>query len=550
MAENICTTGHAILGGCGHLGSRIALGLLERGCGVVIIDRDIDNTVTSRLQKAGCTVIKGDICDEDILDQAGIATAGCYISITGDDHANLEAAISARQKNPDCTVVTRLYDQSLGERVEKVFNIRALSAASLASPAFVSAATDDTIISALTVDGCCLSVHSGSASHEHNVCYIGKSQNGLRLCVDKIEDDCFYTTVHSSRRHFFSKNHHRKRETRHRPPVFSGSSIYRLIREVMDTWKHSAAITKHLLTALLIVSAVSIIVFWTVGHMSPLDAIYFVVTTMTTVGYGDINLQHAPVGLKIFGIIMMLSGAALLATVYAIIADRVLAARVEYLLGRRRVNLFGHTIVVGLGKVGYRVARDLENLGLDIVGIDVDGDSENVNAAKALFPVIVGDAARTSILNKAAIDTADTVLALTEDSLLNLSVALNILEHNPDIRAIVRTYDTGLAEKFVSFGLEKAISTSAIAAPVFVDAAIYPNVQGSFRFNSQDIMVARYLIDSDSDLLGKTPIQISDEYELAIVATANNMHSDYDVVKHDKPLHEGQKVLGLLVRTV
>jgi Trk K+ transport system NAD-binding subunit len=247
---------------------------------------------------------------------------------------------------------------------------------------------------------------------------------------------------------------------------------------------------------------------------------------------------------------MMLSGAALLATVYAIIADRVLAARVEYLLGRRRVNLFGHTIVVGLGKVGYRVARDLENLGLDIVGIDVDGDSENVNAAKALFPVIVGDAARTSILNKAAIDTADTVLALTEDSLLNLSVALNILEHNPNIRAIVRTYDTGLAEKFVSFGLEKAISTSAIAAPVFVDAAIYPNVQGSFKSNGQDIMVARYLIDSDSDLLGKTPIQISDEYGLAIVATANNMHSDYDAAKHDKPLHEGQKVLGLLVRTV
>jgi|GEM_PF-1140815 len=548
MTDNICTTGHAILGGCGHLGSRIALGLLERGCGVVIIDRDIDNTVTNRLQKAGCSVIKGDICDEDILDQAGIASAGCYLSITGDDHANLEAAISARQKNPDCTVVTRLYDQSLGERIEKVFNIRALSAASLASPAFVSAATDDTIISALTVDGCCLSVHSSSTFHELNGCYIGKSEKGLRLCADKTEDECFYASVHSSRRHFFSKNHHKKIEKRHRPSLIAGFSLSKLTHEIVEIWKHSPAITKHLMTALLIVSAVSIIVFCTVGHMSPLDAIYFVVTTMTTVGYGDINLQYAPFGLKIFGILMMLSGAALLATVYAIIADRVLAARVEYLLGRRRVNLFGHTIVVGLGKVGYRVARDLKNLGLDIVGIETDGDSENVNAAKALFPVIVGDAARTSILHKAAIDTADTLLALTDDSLLNLSVALNTLEHNPNIRAIVRTYDTGLAEKFVSFGLEKAISTSAIAAPVFVDAAIYPNVQGSFRFNALDIMVARYIIDADSDLFGKTPIQISDEYGLAIVATTNNMHSDYDVVKNDRPLYEGQKVLGLLAR--
>jgi len=46
----------------------------------------------------------------------------------------------------------------------------------------------------------------------------------------------------------------------------------------------------------------------------------------------------------------------------------------------------------------------------------------------------------------------------------------------------------------------------------------------------------------------KTPAEISDKYGLAIVAAANNMYSDYDAVRHDKPLHEGQKVLGLLVR--
>lgn len=551
MDSGQCSTGHAIVGGCGHLGSRIAYGLLERSCRVVVIDKCPDDSLASRLEAAGCTVLRGDVRDEETLDRAGIASAACYIAATGDDRANLESAVTARQRSETCTVVARLYDQTLSEQIEKAFHIRALSASFLAAPAYVSAATDDSVISALTIDGCCLSIHSAptgpARSHGH---YVTVSENGIRLSADaSMADGCFFAAVHSSSRQLYSKRPRRRKKPAHNlSSILAGLNPAHMLRELANTWKHAPVITKRLTVALLAVSILSVVVFWTAGRMSPLDAIYFVVTTMTTVGYGDFNLQHAPTGLKVFGVLMMLSGAALLATVYAIIADRVLAARVEYLLGRKRVSLHGHTIVVGLGKVGYRVARALDSLGVSVVGVEAVEDSDNVSSAKSLFPVVVGDASRASILHKAAVDNAETVLALTDDPLLNLSVALSAREHNPCIRTIVRTYDIGLAEKLSSFGLDMALSTSAIAAPSFVDAAIYPGIQGSFPFAGEDILAARYAIGSGSPLLGKTPSELGEKLGVAVIAVSDAARTDYHPADPAKPLIEGQRVLTLLTR--
>jgi Trk K+ transport system NAD-binding subunit len=542
--------GRAIVGGCGHLGSRIALGLRGHGYEVVVIEKDPDEAATVRAKAAGCEIRKGDIRDDDLLEEVGISSAAFFIAATGDDGANLEAAVTARERNEACSVVVRLYDQTLGERVERVFNIRALSASFLASPAFVSAATDDSIVSALTVDGCHLSIHKASARpHRAHGHYVARTASGLGLCSGPdTGDNCTFTSVHGSSRHHSRRPRKKDAKRRSVSRVRPRFSLMSSVQSLAGIWQRSAVITRRLVVTLVVALALSVMVFWRAGGMSPLDAVYFVVTTMTTVGYGDINLQHAPTALKVYGILMMMCGATLLATLYAIVADLVLSARLEYLLGRKGVNLRGHTIVVGLGKVGYRVARDLQSLGVEVVGIESVEDSDNVSSARTMFPVIIDDALRSSILNKAAVEYADTILALTDDPLINLSIALNARDQNPAIRTIARTYDVGLAEKFGSFGIDVAISTSAIAAPAFVDAATHKGVRGSFRLDDEDVLVIAHLVDSDSPFLARTPADIAETLGVAVIATAKDAHAEYQPSDPLAFLGEGQKAIALLTR--
>ena len=54
-----------------------------------------------------------------------------------------------------------------------------------------------------------------------------------------------------------------------------------------------------------LVAIASSIVFGLGAHLRAVDAAYFTVTTMATVGYGDINLQHQPDWLKVYAICLM-----------------------------------------------------------------------------------------------------------------------------------------------------------------------------------------------------------------------------------------------------
>jgi Trk K+ transport system NAD-binding subunit len=520
---------YAIVGGFGHLGRRIAAQLRACGHEVLVIDRQLDARAQGDAAALGCRVLEAELTDERTLEQAEVARARMVLIVSGDDRANLEAAITARQANPTASVVVRLFDQMLARRVERVFDIQALSAAALASPAYVSAATEEAMVAACTIDGHHLSIFTGYQPKSEGACGVitlCKQGTALAPCERQGDEDP------ASRLMVFLRHADQAspRIGRRRVPSHGASPSWRALlapcqprrfwSNLVEMWTHAADITRSLLVSLLGVLVLSVIVFATVGHLSPLDALYFVVTTMTTIGYGDLNLLAQPPLVKAYGILMMLCGATLLATLYALIAEHVLASRVEFLLGRREVRSHEHTVVVGLGSVGYRVARDLQLLGVEVVAIEAVEDSDNVAAARHHFPVIIGTAARASILEKAGIARAATLIAATDDPMLNLSVALQARERNPSITTIVRTYDVGLAEKFKSFGLDSVISTSAIAAPVFVDVAMMPGVELSFTLAESDLLVVRHRVTERSPLGGRSAREISEALGIAVLLVA------------------------------
>ena len=120
--------------------------------------------------------------------------------------------------------------------------------------------------------------------------------------------------------------------------------------------------------ALLTLVGISVGVFHWAMDLSPVDAYYFVVTTLTTTGYGDVNLQHAPALIKLYGTLVMVSGAALFAVLFSMMTDLLLRTRFADVLAQGTSHSKGHIIVAGLGHTGFRVLRQLARLGRLVSG--------------------------------------------------------------------------------------------------------------------------------------------------------------------------------------
>ena len=224
----------------------------------------------------------------------------------------------------------------------------------------------------------------------------------------------------------------------------------------------------------------AIVVFHFSLGLSWIDAVYFTTTVVTTVGFGDINLQHAPVAVKLFGVALMFAGVLLIAITASLLAVFVLTGTAEKLRNELRARrLRDHVVVCGLGSVGTAVARDLSGRGIPVVVIDPVADDEMHRETNPRCPVIVGDATRPVILHRAGIERARALVACTSNDALNLEIGLtaqSVAEASRSgrpLRLVMRCFDADLARRIHAVSDNYTlVSEAKIAAEVFVDRAL------------------------------------------------------------------------------
>ena len=178
-----------------------------------------------------------------------------------------------------------------------------------------------------------------------------------------------------------------------------------------------------------------------------------------------------------------------------------------------------HVVVCGLGRVGYRVVNELIRLGEDVIGIECKAGTRFVEKLQERgITVLVGDARTREILRRAQVPEASAIVIATEDDLTNLDVALDARELNPDIKVVMRMFDARLAEKIRrGFAIHTAFSTSALAAPIFAAAATRAQIDYSFYVGEMMLNVARAHVCEDSELVGRTVIDVEETYDTSIV---------------------------------
>ena len=254
----------------------------------------------------------------------------------------------------------------------------------------------------------------------------------------------------------------------------TGASGQRPSRAAART--RSAPVDRILLRAIVAIAAIVIVCTVFFAHaldLSYLDAMYFVWSTVTTVGYGDIALRNAPAAVKVVDMLLMVVGAAFLAVLFGLFTDRVVKRRLDIASGRVRVRRRGHIVLAGGGNVGFRVAARLRGAGHRVVVIERDAGNKNLDALRAGgHQVIVADAARDAILDLANVDAAAAVLCLTESDAVNFQIALLVRARAAEVPVVLRVVSPELSAHVSQHGHAVAISPIAIAAAAFADAGL------------------------------------------------------------------------------
>jgi Trk K+ transport system NAD-binding subunit len=251
------------------------------------------------------------------------------------------------------------------------------------------------------------------------------------------------------------------------------------------------------------------------AHLGLLNAVYFTVETVATVGYGDFSFASQQTDVKVFGIVLIIAGVTLVTTMYALLTNALVSRRLAQSLGHGRIpGMRGHVVLVGLGSVGMKVLEGLLAAGMEVVVIERMENNPYLTEARALqAPLVLGDATLTRTLDAVNLAEAAAVAILTSDDLTNIETGLAIRDHLgsrwTEVPVVLRVFDRQLGRRLEqSFGFRHVWSTSAIAAPWFVGGALGLDVLFTFYVGNHPFLLARLRVSAGGGLDGLAMLEL------------------------------------------
>lgn len=225
------------------------------------------------------------------------------------------------------------------------------------------------------------------------------------------------------------------------------------------------------LAAMLSLAALATLYFHLVDGLKPMDALYFVVTVLSTVGFGDFSLKDSSLVSKLVGMVLMAVGVVVSAVLFAMVAQLVLDRRDAFLSGRRRWKIQDHVVICGSGSVGREIVKALLDQGEKVAVIERHVHPELKELAmRHRFPLIVADATLQEALVFAHVEGAKCLIAATDNDRTNLEIALDARDVHPRLPLVVRIFRPDLSEWVEKHFGVISLSTTRISVPHFVRA--------------------------------------------------------------------------------
>jgi voltage-gated potassium channel Kch len=263
------------------------------------------------------------------------------------------------------------------------------------------------------------------------------------------------------------------------------------------------AIIYGLIVLLLLITGTILFRFFYPG--TTLVSSFYVTAILLLGGYSDLfdsfePISTLPAWLQLFSLALTVTGTAFVGVLYALLTQALLSSKFQFYNKRPPIPEADHVVIVGLGKLGQEIANKLRELKINVLGVTfnpIASQSDFLN-----LPLIYGHNLIDS-LQLANLETATSVIVVTDDDIVNIETALLTQKINPHCQLVIRTNGDTLTKNLGRL-LPAAIIIDpyGAAAEVFTGAAFGENILGLSCWQDQTVLVTQYHIEEHDTLQG------------------------------------------------
>ena len=300
---------------------------------------------------------------------------------------------------------------------------------------------------------------------------------------------------------------------------------------------------KIVLSIIAAIVAISVFIFYRYYNLTLIDSVYFVITTLTTVGYGDITLLNAPAPVKVYGIFLLFVGAASLAVLFSMITDYVVTLKFNKFFGRGGTKMKNHVLLVGWNKTAEAALDEIRKVDKAVVL------TRKENAVKEIHhknvDVVIGDGTDDKALKRANIGKAKTVITADEDDSKNIMTTIIIKKLNPKVKIISSANEVANMKLLKDAGADEVISPDVIGGRLLTSAIFEQNVV-------ELIKDATYVGEGTNleEIKPRRPVYVEDlmnKFRISVLEVVkdgeriSDLYTDYEIVPGDTAI-----VFGLI----
>jgi voltage-gated potassium channel len=230
-----------------------------------------------------------------------------------------------------------------------------------------------------------------------------------------------------------------------------------------------------------VAALVLVLVYGTVGYMvlsgfGFVDAVYMTVTTLTTVGFGEIRPLDTTG--RVFTMTLIVFGVGAVFCLLAVLTGLVASGQLGRSLTRRSMqhriqDMQGHFVVCSFGRVGRAAVEELQAQGVDVVVVEGNHDVEG-DLVEAKVCHILDDPTHGDVLDKAGIARAQGLLCAVDSDAANVYITLLARARNPSLFIIGRASSPESVEALQRAGSDRVVSPYRLSGSRMAALALRP----------------------------------------------------------------------------